>query len=140
MPRRAPGRSAQAASSREAELAALLTARERDLAGRDRALAEALAREDATASVLRAIRSSPADRPAVLHAIAAAAGRLCPGATNAIIYLADGDALRVAATWNPQPGSIQVGETRPLDRRNTAAGKAVVDRRAIYVPDLRTVP
>src|SRR5438552_1596922 len=100
MPRRALGRSSQPASPREAELLALLTARERELA-------EARTQQDATAGVLRAMRVPPADRPAVLAAIAAAAGRLCPGAQGAIIFLVEGNTLRVGAIWNPRPGAVR---------------------------------
>src|SRR5262245_30059675 len=100
MPRRAPGRSAQLPSSREAELEALLAARERELAERDRLDAERAAREAATGEVLRLIRDAPADLQRVLDAIAQRAARLC-GADSASVRRIEGDRLVIAGAFGP---------------------------------------
>src|SRR5947209_2870761 len=119
MPRRAPGRSVQ-------EQEALLAERERQVAELRRERDEARAQQDATAAVLRAMRTQAADDEAVLGTIAASAGRLCRGATGAVIWLVDGPALRVAGRWRGPAGAIGVGEAGPLDRWETTAGRAVL--------------
>src|SRR5205814_8031051 len=94
------------------------TAAEARIAELERELAEARAQQDTTAGVLRVMRGSLADRQAVLDAIAAAAGGICPAATYALVSLVDGDNLRVVATWSPTAGGVPVGEARPLDPRS----------------------
>src|SRR5437879_4068993 len=75
----------------EAELAAARAA----LDERDRALAEALAQQAATAEVLQAISRS-ADLPAVLDTIAAETVRLA-GADDAAVWRRDPDGVRIIA-------------------------------------------
>src|SRR5262245_57715513 len=135
MPRRAPGRSAQ-------EWEALLAQREGLVAELRRERDDARAQQDATAAVLRAMRSPAVGAATILGTIAASAGRLCPGATGVTIFRVEGDVLRVAASWTPAGPrrGITVGDTRPLDRRESTAGWAVFDRRTVYVPDLAAVP
>src|SRR5215208_6199010 len=96
-----------AASS--ADLQQRLAQAERELAGTRDELAEArereaegLARETATAEILRVIASSPTDLQSVLDTVVASAMRVC-GATDAHIYLRDGDLLRLASARGPLP-------------------------------------
>jgi GAF domain-containing protein len=100
-----------------------------------RALDESLAREAATSDILRMIARSPADLQTVLDGIAERAARLCE-AEDAAIFRADGNLLRSAAHFGPVPMVSALGEGRIVGR-GTPAGRAVIDRQTIHVPDLR---
>src|SRR4029077_18179717 len=69
---------------------------------RTRELDDALQQQVATSEVLRIIRHSPADAQPVFDAIVQSASRLC-GAIFGVVYLYDGDRLRIAATNNFTP-------------------------------------
>jgi two-component system NtrC family sensor kinase len=94
--------------------------------------AEALEQRTATAEILRVISSSPSDVRPVFAAVLRSAARLCD-AFDATIFQVDGDGLRLVAHEGPIP-STPVGAF-PL--QGTAAGRAVLDRRTIHVPDLQ---
>src|SRR5215831_9265355 len=120
MPRRPPGRSAQTASGREAELEALLAARERENAELRRAQDEALQRQTATLDILRTIASSELDLRQVLHAIVVQAGALfrAPMTMLALVERDNPSAIRhwAAAGEPPVGGSVAVPtEPRQLD-------------------------
>ena len=151
MPRRAPGRSVQAASSREAELEALLAERDRQLAA-ERTRSAELARENAelrrareesveqqtvTAEVLQAISGSSADLQEVLETIAASAARLC-GSVDAQLFVLDGDQARLAATHGVVPILTGVAPL-PIDR-GTVRGRVMLDRRTVHVRDMWAEP
>src|SRR5262249_45114340 len=95
------------------------------------------AREEraATAGILTALSSSPADLGRVFAEIAARAARLCD-AYNAAITQVDGDRLRLVAHHGPiirtTPPVAQA--TLPLARW-TALARAVFDRQTIHVAD-----
>ena len=98
----------------------------------EKRLEEALEQQTATAEILRVISSSPTDVQPVFAAVLTSAARLCD-AFDATIFQVDGNGLRLVAHEGPIP-STPVGAF-PL--RGTAAGRAVLDRRAIHVPDLQ---
>ena len=100
---------------------------------RTRELAEAHEQQTATAEILRVISSSPTDVQPVFAAVLTSAARLCD-AFDATIFQVDGDGLRIVAHEGPIP-TTPVGAF-PLIR-GTAAGRAVLDRRTIHVPDLQ---
>src|SRR5262245_2236864 len=102
MPRRAPGRSTQAASSREAELVALLGAAEVRAQQAERSLAEREAQQTATAEVLQAISRAPTDLQAVLDTICESALRLTRS-HRASIGQVDGENLRQLAGARSAP-------------------------------------
>jgi Double zinc ribbon len=99
---------------------------------RTRELAEAHEQQAATAEILRVISSSPTDVQPVFAAVLTSAARLCD-ALDASIFQLDGDQLRLVAHEGPIP-TIPLGEF-PL--RGTSVGRAVLDRRTIYVADLQ---
>jgi GAF domain-containing protein len=105
---------------------------------RDRALAEALEQQTATAEILRVIASSPTDLPSILRTIAENAARLA-GANDATIHQTDGgEYLRIVAGYGPLhklPFSPQQG---PRIDRDSPPGRAIVDRQTIHVEDLAT--
>ncbi len=96
---------------------------------------ELLEREAATSDILRMIASSPADLQTALDTIAARAAKLCE-AEDAAIFRVDGNLLRTAAHFGPVPMVSALGEGRVVGR-GAPAGRAVIDRQTIHVPDLR---
>ena len=93
---------------------------------------DALARQTATAEILRVMAISPTDVRPVLDAIAETAARLC-GATDAHIYRVSADRLEQAAHFGPIPG-LEPGEVLPLDRASLA-GRSVTDRQVVHMHD-----
>ncbi|HEU4924241.1 MAG TPA: GAF domain-containing protein, partial [Burkholderiales bacterium] len=97
---------------------------------------EALEQQTAISEVLRVISSSPADVQPVLEAVAERAVRICQ-ATDARIFLVEGDKLRYAAGVGDVPHPA-TGELRNLDR-GLVMGRAVIDRQPVHVEDLAAV-
>ncbi len=108
-------------------------ARTRELADANRELTDSLEQQTATSEILRVISQSPTDIEPVLDALVKSATRFC-GAYDAVIFLPEGDSLRVAAHHGsiPQP----VGRSVPLVH-GTVGGRALLDRRAVHVADLQ---
>ena len=67
----------------------------------------------------------------MLDVVAENAGRIC-GSYDAMIRLVDGNVLRAPAHHGPVPEAVAA---RPLDRQS-ASGRAVVDRQIIHIEDL----
>jgi signal transduction histidine kinase len=98
-----------------------------------RDLAEAQAREQATAEVLATISRSPTGLQRVLDTVVERAPRLC-AADGATVLRPHGDVLlAVAASGEP----VTLGLELPLSR-GTVSGRAFIERRTIHVPDLAT--
>src|SRR6516225_10861113 len=96
----------------------------RELELSTRELAEAREEQAATAGILQAISSSPADLRRVLAEIAVSAARLCD-AYDAVIGQVDGDSIRLVAHHGPIPTTAPVGQaTMPLTRGVTS-GRAI---------------
>ncbi len=105
-----------------------------ELDTRGRVLTEAMEQQEATSGILNIISSSPTDLQTVLEAVARSAARFCDAA-DALIVRVDGEFLRLMA----HHGSIA---TSPLGTgfeltRDYIAGRAVLERRAIHVPDIQ---
>jgi two-component system, NtrC family, sensor kinase len=112
------------------------------LHSRTRELDEALAHQAATSEVLSVIRRSPADAQPVFDAIVQSAARLC-GANFSVVYLYDGDRLRIAATKNYTPEAKNLSHAlQQLKRpdRSQLGGRAILDRKLIHVPDVLADP
>ncbi|HZO68927.1 MAG TPA: ATP-binding protein [Kribbellaceae bacterium] len=97
------------------------------------ALTEALEQQTATAEILRLLASSPTHLQAVLDGVAEQVARLCRAA-DAQVFAVEGDLLRKIANSGDRPAT-PVGYTLALDR-GSAAGRAILDRSAVHVPDL----
>jgi GAF domain-containing protein len=93
-------------------------------------LRESLEQQTATSEILGVIASSPTDIQPVLDTIAESAARLCD-ATNAQIFRADGNVLRLAANY----GNLPASEERPASR-DTAIGRIFIDRKTLHIHDL----
>src|SRR5262249_33847997 len=96
-----------------------------------RALAEAYAREAATADVLKVISRSALDLQKVLGTLLQTACRICE-ATDASILLREDESLVVRAHHGPIPVPFV---KRPLTRAWTS-GRAVLDRAPVHVDDI----
>jgi GAF domain-containing protein len=109
---------------------------------RTRELGESLAHQAATSEVLSVIRRSPADAQPVFDAIVQSAARLC-GANFSVVYLYDGDRLRIAATKNFTPEAKDLSHAlQQLKRpdRSQLGGRAILDRKLIHVADVLRDP
>ena len=96
-----------------------------------RELADALEQQAATSEILRVIAGSPTDVQPVLNVVAENAARIC-GSYDAMIRLISGNVLRVVAHYGPVPEAVP---ERTIDRQS-ASGRAVVDRQIIHIEDL----
>ena len=99
---------------------------------------EALARQTATAEILKAIAASPTDVRPVLEALARHAGELC-GAAYVNVLLEEESMLRTMAVYSAAggPPADTAFAMRPLP--TTVNGRAFVERRPVHVPDFMAV-
>jgi two-component system, NtrC family, sensor kinase len=104
----------------------------------EKALADSLEQQTATAEILRVISSSPADAQPVFDAIAVNALRLCD-AGGAVVVRYDGALLHLAAHHNVNPEAVDRLERQyPLaPEHNLPMGRAVLDGAVVHVPDLQ---
>src|SRR5262245_27328772 len=104
------------------------------LEAREHELAEALAREEAAAQVLRVIANPAIDAELALQAIAQSAAELLD-VTDVEILRVEGDGLRHVAKHGPS-GQWPIGTVRTINR-DWVTGRAVVDRTTVHVLDLQ---
>jgi len=95
---------------------------------------EALEQQTAIGEVLRVISDSPTDVKPVLEAVAVRAAKICE-ASDARIWLVEGDRLRHAAGFGDVPMPVELRDAMPLDR-GTVSGRAVVELRPVHVEDM----
>ncbi len=102
-----------------------------------RALTEALEQQTATSEILRVISSSQTDVQPVFNTIARSAVKLCDALFSAV-YTFDGEFMRLVAHHNFSPDALKAIEAlypaRPS--RETAGGRAILDRMVIQVEDV----
>jgi two-component system NtrC family sensor kinase len=108
-----------------------------EVQARTRELTEALEHQTATSEVLNVISRSPTDAQPVFGAIVESAARLCE-AVFSVVWLYDGELLRVAATNNFTPEVLnRLARTYPKrPDRSVLAGRAVLDGDIAHVHDL----
>src|SRR5262249_55453127 len=85
-------------------------------------LKERLEQQTATSEILRVISSSPTDLKPVLDAVAQNAARVC-GASEAVIYQAEGDSYKVSVRHGSLP-VVTTDELRPT-RRDLVTGRSI---------------
>jgi signal transduction histidine kinase/CheY-like chemotaxis protein len=95
-----------------------------------RELEAARAEQAATASILRAVASGPADARSVLQSICESTGRLCD-VDNAGIFRIVGGELERVVNLHGDRGTVKVGIRLPIDRE-VISGRAVIERRTIH--------
>ena len=116
-----------------------MEARTRELSESNARLTESLAHQTATAEVLRAITSSPADLQPVLDIIIESAVRLCRGEFGALFRF-DGEMLELLAHDNVRPQALEaLRKAFPAaPDRSTGLGRAILDRAVVHIPDVTT--
>ena len=104
---------------------------------RTRDLSEALEQQTATSEILRVISGSPTDIQPVFEAIVRSAVRLC-GGLFAIAFRFDGDELTPVAHHGFTTEALEmIGRVYPSPPHpETMAGRAVLERRTIHIPDV----
>ncbi|HUP07407.1 MAG TPA: GAF domain-containing protein [Caldimonas sp.] len=106
-----------------------------------RRLDESLAREAATAGILRVLSRSSGDASAVFAAIADAALRLCD-ATSAVVTRYDGTLIHIESLSDldsRRAGAVRSIFPRPPSRDNGTT-RAVLTRGVVLIPDVREDP
>ena len=104
-----------------------------ELQQRNAELGDALEQQTATSGVLRAVASSTTDLQRVFTEIVESTSRLCE-CRGAVVFLLDGDRLRVVAATGAAVLVNPLGLTRLL-AHTTRVGRAVLERRRIVVVD-----
>ena len=99
---------------------------------------ESLEQQTAISEILRVISSSPTDVQPVLESVAQRAARICD-ASDARIFLVEGERARNVAGFGDVPLSLKLGDTIPLDR-GLSIGRAVLDRAPLHIEDMQAVP
>jgi signal transduction histidine kinase len=113
---------------------------EEKLARAQRERDEALAREKATAEVLRVISSSPGDLAPVFEAMLVNAVRLC-AASFGNLYLRDGEFFQLVAAHNTPPAFIASRRGQPYRPvPNSPPGRMLRTQTVIHVADLGADP
>jgi GAF domain-containing protein len=103
-------------------------------------LAESLEQQTATSKVLEVISRSAFDLQAVFETVAESSVRLC-GADRASVFRFDGELLRMAVAFNaPQALKDFLSQNPIRPGRDSASGRAALERRTVHIPDVFADP
>ncbi|MDP9264655.1 MAG: GAF domain-containing protein [Chloroflexota bacterium] len=101
---------------------------------------EALEQQTAVAEVLKSISQSAFDLEPVLQATVDHGVKLCR-AERGHVYLAEREVLRLVTSSGSSPQEVAYELAHPNPRaRNTAAGRAALDRTTVHIPDVLADP
>ena len=103
-------------------------------------LTESLEQQTATSKVLEVISRSAFDLQAVFETVAESSVRLC-GADRAFILRFDGELLRMVVAFNASQEFTEFMRQNPIrPGRNSAGGRAALERRTVHIPDVLADP
>jgi GAF domain-containing protein len=103
-------------------------------------LTESLEQQTATSKVLEVISRSAFDLQAVFETVAESSVRLC-GADRAFIFRFDGELLRMEVAFNAPRRLKEFIAQNPIRLgRDSASGRAALERRTIHIPDVLADP
>jgi signal transduction histidine kinase len=103
-------------------------------------LSESLQQQTATADVLKVISRSAFDLKSVLTTLTESAKALC-GAAIGVVFLRDGDVLRLQAESGCSPALVDFLREHPIVRgRETFTGRAFMTGQVAHLPDVRADP
>ena len=107
----------------------------------ERRLNEALEQQTATSEVLQVISSSPGELEPVFQAMLEKAVRICD-ANFGNLYLREGDAFRIGATYGASPAYVEFVRTEQLFNLNPKVGLGLLVRtkELYHVADISAVP
>src|SRR5262245_52113554 len=103
-------------------------------------LDEAHRREASTAEVLKAISRSAFNLQDVLDSLVKSAVQLT-GAETGLIFRQDDEVYRAAAIYDPDPKRAEAAKQNPVPKgRQSATGRAVLERRVVHIHDVLDDP
>ena len=142
--RGAPGKSATLSPAQADRLEAFAVQAAvvlQELDARDRELAEAREQQIATAEIVRTISSSTTDLRTVFDTIAENAVRLCHGQFGGVFHF-DGELVHLVAQHGltPEGGEVYARAFPRPPVRDSAIGRALLDRWIVHIPDVQADP